>query len=426
MFLKSITMQGFKSFANKTTIELNESITAIVGPNGSGKSNITDAITWVLGETSVKNLRGSKMEDVIFSGTDSKKPLGMAEVTIVFDNTDRTLDTPYNEVAVTRRMYRSLESEFLINNKKCRLKDIKELFMDTGIGKDGYSVIGQGKIESVLSSRPEDRRAIFEEAAGISKFKYKKVQSKNKLLKTEENLIRIEDLLSEISKQEESLRRQSQKATKYLEDYNKLKEIDLNFVSKKIFELNEDVEKFKTLIAKLEDELLSLQKSRDDFSSKKTEIELLIDENTKELSEKKEELSSKSETLEKLKVKSSVLDEQIKSLNRDLERMQDEEVERRNNIDKFEEDLDSLLNKKNSLNEERDALLEKIKEIKSIIEIKSSEINQIEKSEKEKSSNQNLISNEIQNIKFKNETLSTMIEDKNNRRASIEDNIANF
>ncbi|WP_288961731.1 chromosome segregation SMC family protein, partial [uncultured Peptoniphilus sp.] len=194
MFLKSVTMQGFKSFANRTKIELDKTTTAIVGPNGSGKSNITDAITWVLGESSAKNLRGAKMEDVIFSGTDSKKPLGMAEVTILFDNSDKSLNLPYNEVSVTRRMYRSLESEFLINNKKCRLKDIKELFMDTGIGKDGYSVIGQGKIESVLSSKPEDRRNIFEEAAGISKYKYKKIQSKNKLLKTEENLIRIEDI----------------------------------------------------------------------------------------------------------------------------------------------------------------------------------------------------------------------------------------
>ena len=234
-------MQGFKSFANRTKIELDETTTAIVGPNGSGKSNITDAITWVLGESSAKNLRGSKMEDVIFSGTDSKKPLGMAEVTIVFDNSDKSLNVDYSEVSVTRRMYRSLESEFLINNKKCRLKDIKELFMDTGIGKDGYSVIGQGKIESVLSSKPEDRRNIFEEAAGISKYKYKKIQSKNKLLKTEENLIRIEDILSEIEVQEQNLKDQAEKAEAYLKDYEELKIYDINFSCKDMKKREEDL-----------------------------------------------------------------------------------------------------------------------------------------------------------------------------------------
>lgn len=426
MFLKTVTMQGFKSFANKTTIELNESITAIVGPNGSGKSNITDAITWVLGETSVKNLRGTKMEDVIFSGTDSKKPLGMAEVTIVFDNSDKTLDTPYNEVSVTRRMYRSLESEFLINNKKCRLKDIKELFMDTGIGKDGYSVIGQGKIESVLSSRPEDRRAIFEEAAGISKFKYKKVQSKNKLLKTEENLVRIEDLLQEISTQEENLKLQAQKATRYLEDYNRLKEIDLNFVSKKIKILNEEIEDLIKDIKDLKLEFDFLHKRKKEILEEKSNIETLSKEQSENLKSKKDELSLKGGKLEELKVKSSVLDEQIKSLNRDVKRINNDKVEESSKINSYSENLKELKAKKDNFDEEKEELSKKLVEIEKAIEIKSNEVNDIEKSEKEKSSNQNILNNEIENIKFRNETLSVMIEEKKNRKSSIDSNILNF
>lgn len=426
MFLKTVTMQGFKSFANKTTIELNESITAIVGPNGSGKSNITDAITWVLGETSVKNLRGTKMEDVIFSGTDSKKPLGMAEVTIVFDNSDKTLDTPYNEVSVTRRMYRSLESEFLINNKKCRLKDIKELFMDTGIGKDGYSVIGQGKIESVLSSRPEDRRAIFEEAAGISKFKYKKVQSKNKLLKTEENLIRIEDLLSEISTQEENLKVQADKATKYLEDYNKLKEIDLNFVSKKIKRLNEEITDLLKDIKDLNIEYDSLHKKKAELLEEKSNIETFSKEQSEILETKKDELSIESGKLEEFKVKSSVLDEQLKSLNRDIERISEDKIEETNKIQNLCENLKELNSKKEKFDIEKEDLNKKLLEIEDTIETKSSEVYNLEKSEKEKSSNQNILNNEIENIKFKNETLTAMIEEKKIRKSSIESNILNF
>lgn len=282
-------MQGFKSFANRTKIELDETTTAIVGPNGSGKSNITDAITWVLGESSAKNLRGSKMEDVIFLEL-IPKTLGMAEVTIAFDNSDKSLNVDYSEVSVTRRMYRSLESEFLINNKKCRLKDIKELFMDTGIGKDGYSVIGQGKIESVLSSKPEDRRNIFEEAAGISKYKYKKIQSRNKLLKTEENLIRIEDILSEIEVQEQNLKVQAEKAEAYLKDYEELKIYDINFSCKDMKKREED------LLNKVK-ELEVLKSDSDKILSKREELSKNLEEIQEKLEDLKEENESSSEKL---------------------------------------------------------------------------------------------------------------------------------
>ena len=233
LHLKKLFIQGFKSFADKTEIEFKNGITAIVGPNGCGKSNVADAIRWVLGEQSVKSLRGSKMEDVIFSGTDKRRALGYAEVTIVFDNSDEEVPLEFREVAITRRMFRSGESEYYINKNACRLKDVRELLMDTGIGKDGYSVIGQGRIDEILSTRPEDRRHIFEEAAGIVKYKTKKYEAERKLEKTDSNLIRIEDIIGELEIQYENLKKQADKANKYIDLSNKVKEIEVTLMLKK-------------------------------------------------------------------------------------------------------------------------------------------------------------------------------------------------
>ena len=212
MFLKSIEIRGFKSFADKTEILLRDGITAIVGPNGSGKSNISDAIRWVLGEQSVKSLRGGKMEDVIFAGTEFRKPLGLSQVSLILDNSDNKLPIDYNQVTISRRLYRSGESEYYINNTKCRLKDIHELFMDTGIGKEGYSIIGQGKIESLLSGNPEERRGLLEEAAGIVKYKSRKIESEKKLQAAENNIVRINDILATYEERLEPLREESEKA----------------------------------------------------------------------------------------------------------------------------------------------------------------------------------------------------------------------
>ncbi|MBE7055583.1 MAG: chromosome segregation protein SMC, partial [Ruminococcaceae bacterium] len=186
MYLKRIELQGFKSFADKTVIEVHQGVTAIVGPNGSGKSNISDAVRWVMGEQSAKTLRGGKMEDVIFAGTQKRKPLGYAEVSLVLDNSTRFLPCDYNEVEITRRVFRSGESEYMINRTACRLKDINELLMDTGLGRDGYSIVGQGKIAEIVSSKGEERRQIFEEAAGISKYRYRKNEAERKLSHTED------------------------------------------------------------------------------------------------------------------------------------------------------------------------------------------------------------------------------------------------
>ena len=220
MYLKSIEVHGFKSFANKILFQFHNGITGIVGPNGSGKSNVADAVRWVLGEQRIKQLRGATMQDVIFSGTELRKPLGYAYVAITLDNSDHQLAIDYDEVTVARRLYRSGESEYLINGTPCRLKDVNELFYDTGIGKEGYSIIGQGQIDKILSGRPEERRELFDEAAGIVKFKRRKDASVKKLESEQQNLVRVNDILSELEKQVEPLGKQAEKARVYLKHRN--------------------------------------------------------------------------------------------------------------------------------------------------------------------------------------------------------------
>ena len=247
MYLKSLEMQGFKSFPDKTKLTFEHGATVIVGPNGSGKSNISDAMRWVLGEISSKSLRGSKMEDVIFGGADSRKPMGFAEVSVTFDNTDteNRLDAPYDEVIVTRRYYRSGESEYFINKRAVRLRDIYELFMNTGIGREGYSIIGQGKIAEIISRKSEDRRSIFEDASGIAKFRHKKNESERKLAQTEDNMTRINDIFVEISAQVGPLEKEAEKAKRALELLEAKKKVDVQLW---FF----DTEKYRNDIARIE------------------------------------------------------------------------------------------------------------------------------------------------------------------------------
>ena len=253
MYLKRLEMYGFKSFADKTVLDFKPGITTVIGPNGSGKSNISDCIRWVLGEQSMKSLRGSKSEDIIFAGTQNRKSLGYAEASIVFDNSDGKLPIEYQEVTVTRRIYRSGESGYYINKTPCRLKDIQELFMDTGIGKDGYSIIGQGKIDEILSNKSEDRRHIFEEAAGIVKYRTRKQESEKKLEQTKLNLLRINDIISEIEVNIDSLKIQSEKAKKFLSLRDELKSIEIGLFfyniedfKIKVIEFVENIEIFET------------------------------------------------------------------------------------------------------------------------------------------------------------------------------------
>lgn len=284
MYFKKIEMHGFKSFAEPVVIEFNEGITCIVGPNGSGKSNISDAIRWVLGEQSPKMLRGGKMEEVIFSGTSSRKSRGMAEVTLVIDNEDRSLPIDYKEVAITRRMFRSGESEYHINGNQCRLRDIRELIMDTGIGVDGYSIIGQGKISDILSNKTESRREIFEEAAGIVMYRTKKAESERKLASTSANMERVRDIIGEIEGRIDGLREDSIKAKEYIQLRDRYKELEINIVLKNIENLELKNEYMKDDLAEL---TLSLEKSRE----KKAELEKTLSE-----------YNSRSESLEAISV----------------------------------------------------------------------------------------------------------------------------
>lgn len=255
MHLKSLVVQGFKSFPERTVIEFDKGVTAIVGPNGSGKSNVTDAIRWVLGEQSVRTLRGSRMEDVIFTGTQSRRAMGFAEVSMIIDNSDGYLPLDYTEIQITRRLYRSGDSEYLLNNTTCRLKDIAQLIMDTGLGRDGYSIVGQGRVDDILSNRSEDRRKIFEEASGIVKYKTRKEEAERKLQNTEQNLLRINDIISELESRLEPLAAQAEAAKRYLEWRDELKELE---VAQMLENIDQHQEKLQAALADrqlLEDDL---------------------------------------------------------------------------------------------------------------------------------------------------------------------------
>ena len=311
MYLKSIEVQGFKSFANRIEFKFQNGITGIVGPNGSGKSNVADAVRWVLGEQSAKQLRGSSMQDVIFSGTESRKPLGFAYVAITLDNSDHVLPISYDEVTVARRVYRSGESEYLLNGTICRLRDVSELFFDTGIGKEGYSIIGQGQIDKILSGKPEDRRELFDEAAGIVKFKKRKYTTEKKLEAERANLVRINDILSELEKQLGPLSRQSEVAKVYLKKRDILKEMDLNLFLLEEENLKEILEEITKNYTIAKDELTDCEaeyeKTKDDYE-KNQEI-------LKELEEKQEffrnQLTDNTLKKEQLEGQIAVLREQI-------------------------------------------------------------------------------------------------------------------
>lgn len=324
MNLKKIELKGFKSFADKTVVDFQSGITGIVGPNGSGKSNISDAIRWVLGEQSAKSLRGSKMEDIIFNGTDKRKALNYAEISMILDNTDGKFPLDFREVIVTRRVFRTGESEFYINKTACRLKDIKELFMDTGIGAEGYSIIGQGKIDEILSSKAEDRRKLFEEAVGIVKYKTRKQHAERKLERTNDNLTRIQDIILELEKQIGPLEKQSKKAQKYLEIKEELQKEEHKYYaieSQRIHgELNNVDKKIETInseIAALDIEIEDNLKISEDKLSKLKYIVDILEKN-------QEERFKFTNDIEKTEGSINLLNEKNSSLNRESIRLKTE------------------------------------------------------------------------------------------------------
>ena len=314
MYLKSIEVHGFKSFANKINFEFHDGITAIVGPNGSGKSNVGDAVRWVLGEQSAKQLRGSKMEDIIFSGTETRKPMGYAYVAITLDNSDGKLPIEYEEVTVARRVYRSGESEYLINGSTCRLRDVQELFLDTGIGKEGYSIIGQGQIDKILSGKPEDRRELFDEAAGIVKFKKRKSSAEKNLEEERQNLCRINDILSEIEKQIGPLEQQSKTAKEYLKLRDELKTLDVNLFLMEHGNMGESKSQLEEKLQITKDHLASVTTDYENTKEEYEKLEIQMTECDSELDENKNALNECKLSKEKQEGSIKVLKEQILSI----------------------------------------------------------------------------------------------------------------
>nr|WP_312576361.1 chromosome segregation protein SMC [Sedimentibacter sp.] len=354
MFLKKIYVNGFKSFAEKTEIVIEKGITAIVGPNGSGKSNISDAIKWVLGEQSAKSLRGGKMDDIIFAGTEKRMPLGYAEVNLIFDNQTGIIPIEYNEVSIKRKLYKTGESEYYINKQQCRLKDIKELFMDTGIGRDGYSFIGQGRVEDILSPSSETRREVFEEAAGIVKYKTRKEEAIRKLEKTNDNLDRVEDIVSELEQRVEPLREQSEKAAKYIELKNTLKKYELNYFV-------HEYEKHNEQLRALEEQKKQSVIQKENLQKKRDSLERTI-------VTEKEKINVLQTTLTELENTQSIKNKEYENFV-SLSNVQNEKrLLYKNNIQNVTEEIESLNNRNTELQEnistiksEKDILVENLR-----------------------------------------------------------------
>ena len=362
MYLKRLELQGFKSFADKTVLEFKPGITSVIGPNGSGKSNISDSIRWVLGEQSMKSLRGAKSEDIIFNGTQNRKSLGFAEASIVIDNTDGSLPIEYTEVTVTRKIYRSGESGYFINKVPCRLKDILELFMDTGIGKDGYSIIGQGKIDEILSNKSEDRRHIFEEAAGIVKYRVRKGESEKKLEQTKLNLLRINDILSEIEANLDPLRIQSEKARQFLDLREELKNIEVGLF---LYNIDSYKEKLEQIIK--DEEIMNFQTNDEQAKLEekqkiKNNMKTKIDELTAEI-ENVQNLSFESTNkIEKLNSEIGISNERISNNKSNTERLKNEIEEVRNRIKELEEEKNQKIEKKNNIFSNKEKFENELKE----------------------------------------------------------------
>ena len=372
MYLKRLELQGFKSFADKTVLEFMPGITSVIGPNGSGKSNISDAIRWVLGEQSMKSLRGAKSLDIIFAGTQNRKSLGFAESSLVFDNSDGALPIEYTEVTVTRKIYRSGETGYFINKVPCRLKDVLELFMDTGIGKDGYSIIGQGKIDEILSNKSEDRRHIFEEAAGIVKYRTRKAESEKKLEHTKLNLLRINDILSEIETNIEPLRAQSEKAKKYLNLREELRSIEIG-----LFIYN--IEKYKTNLEEIvkDEEIFTNQCKEEEeklerIKSLKEELKLKVDEITNQIEEMSNIGFESKKEIEMLNSDINVANTRINNNKENKERYEKEKEEQQVRLQELEDEIKQKQEKKDNLKQNKEKFENELKQ-------KEEELNNITK-----------------------------------------------
>ena len=423
MYLKSIEVQGFKSFANKIVFQFHQGITGIVGPNGSGKSNVADAVRWVLGEQRIKQLRGESMQDVIFSGTELRKPLGYAYVGITFDNTDHKLAIDYQEVTVARRLYRSGESEYSINGTPCRLKDVNELFYDTGIGKEGYSIIGQGQIEKILSGKPEEKRELFDEAAGIVKFKKRKLAAQKKLEDEKNNLVRVSDILSELEKQVEPLQKQSDKAKIYLRKKEELKELDVNVFlveNKKLTEQLNEVEK-KRIIAQ-EDYDYTVQQY-DQIKVEYDAVQTQIEELEQQIECNRNALTQASVTRGKLEGEINVLKEQIKGLQGNEQHFQERITAIQEQIEGKGKEHAKILVNKTALDEKVDKLAKERDQVKSVLLKVQIQIEKLDHQIEEGKNKIITILNDRATIKSKMSSFDTMMEQMRIRKEELNSKI---
>ena len=421
MFLKKIDIKGFKSFAQKTTISFESPLTAIVGPNGSGKSNIVDAVRWVLGEQSAKTLRGSRMSDIIFAGSEDKKALNKASVTLYLNNKNRVLDIDKDEVKIGRKVNNEGESDYLLNGSVCRLKDIKDLILDTGLGNDTYSIIGQGKIDSIINSRPEKLRELFEEAAGISKHKARKEEAERRLDKTNKNLNRVQDLISELEKQVKSLKKSAEKAKKYKRIYSELKEIETTYLMNRWNEYEEKLNKNLKEKKDIEKKIERKEKEKNKISETVQNKREIVDELQNDYEVKREKFHKMQAKIEEINNNLKILAERKKNLKREknnqqnrLENLNQEVTDLENKKSKIKNKLKKAENDYNEIKKEVEEQKDLFNERKDIVENKKEKINKLRN---------NLLdeNGELRDLDRKNEKLKEKISSTQKNIAEMKD-----
>ncbi|WP_406544442.1 chromosome segregation SMC family protein, partial [Pseudobutyrivibrio sp.] len=409
MYLKSIELYGFKSFAHKMKFEFHNGITGIVGPNGSGKSNVADAVRWVLGEQSAKQLRGASMQDVIFAGTEARKPLSYAYVALTMDNSDHVLPVDFEEVTIARRVYRSGESEYLLNGTPCRLKDVSELFYDTGVGKEGYSIIGQGQIEKILSGKPEDRRELFDEAVGIVKFKKRKAASVKKLESERENLVRVNDILSEQERRIGPLEKQSEDAKQYLKYKEELKRIDVNSFMLEVDRLQANLDEVEKNASIAKENMESSKAAQEEIRVKYDSLEQQITELDTQIENLKQNQSESTLLKGKLENEILLLEEQIRSANVTDENLASRVAEIEAEKADKEKQLAEYAQEKTSLDKTLEEAVERLASVKgNYSELQSAIVSNNEKIEQNNQAIMELLNNRA-SIKSKEQRLETML-----------------
>lgn len=417
MFLKSIEIRGFKSFADKTELNFQKGVTAVVGPNGSGKSNISDAVRWVLGEQSVRSLRGDKMEDVIFAGTQFRKPVGLAQVSLTLDNADSELEIDYSDVTISRRLYRSGESEYLINNAVCRLKDVQALFMDTGIGKEGYSIIGQGKIDAILSGKPEERRKLLEEAAGIVKYKTRKEEAERKLENTEQNLIRINDILDTYEERLEPLEKESEKAKSFLKLSEELKVKEINIIIDFIEKTKSNISDLNIKIKNANNSIESYLREKENLKKELNQWNIALETFDKAIDEDKKSYYDSKSKHQDILSEIKLLEERIESIDKAIERLRENIKEYNNKIEEEEEKIDNIelklysaIEEQKSINEQIIEEEKKIDKITAAISKESTKLKGLEETKQKLISEKNTYSSDVNVIANSLHTVKEAIE----------------